>query len=879
MLKTVVKGVVCDSLNHDPLPGAVVTFTLSDNIYDILINRTTDKDGAFEATMNFRENGYVRMDVSYPGYKVYSNFLPWKKNNDMGRILLTPDVNKIDSVVVRVRQKIFSMRGDTAVYFPSAVKMPQHASLLDVMQRMPGVSVENGKVKVDDKAIERLYVNGKEVYGKNPMDGFKYIDAADASRLDIYEENDEASAVKYGEANARKRTVLNVITFKIFDQSLLAAVRGAYGADMDPDAGGSHTRRYMAGAGLRFFSERRQFSIDAHFDNVDFLGTTLDGSPVVSGVGDYLRTNALSLGYGDKIAGKWDVSGQYDLSNRYLRNGTAVTQTTYFATDDTGVRQLSDTVGGDSFQIVNDIRLSASRTTKTDASSFVAGATITDMSSHSRHASLSSLEGVAINDYRIREATDRTPYSINASGDWTHRFNGFSLNLNARSVVSNGDEDGWRRETSTFDDAGRVVLQKGTGRSVDGEAGIALTRNTAKAGSFSVAYKAMYTKNSVDNLAFDMAKNEVDSSRTRNFTNDYIDNVFSAGYNVNKKYLSANLGLEYKDRIFNKDDRFPQEDNSRYNFSSLLPSLGIRYSNRKIVSAGISFSSKAITPMAEQLMDKLDARNPMSLLGGNSHLNQQKMYNIEMSASRSFERYGFFMLSFHATITDNSIVSRRVFFADSTYLPQYDYYAQPGSTLTTYENAGRSIDLLPDINYHKQLFSALTIKVNLSYNYRTQPMYVDNTLAELQTRRISSMVDLMGAFTKKVDISLSYMPIYEVAHNGPGQVDRALIQRMGANLQYEISERLSFNANYNLYRHYSYDFASSRNTTHMLNAWLSYRMLKDRRSEIALYAYDILNARSDFQATVSADNITNRWRTTNGRYFLVSFSYKFRENK
>lgn len=61
----------------------------------------------------------------------------------------------------------------------------------------------------------------------------------------------------------------------------------------------------------------------------------------------------------------------------------------------------------------------------------------------------------------------------------------------------------------------------------------------------------------------------------------------------------------------------------------------------------------------------------------------------------------------------------------------------------------------------------------------------------------------------------------------------------------------------------------------MWNATVSYEFLRNRQATVSLKAYDLLRQNSNIRRTVTANYIEDISTNSLGRYFMVSFAYKF----
>ncbi len=320
-----ISGTVVDSVTMAPLAGAIVSYVyyhpdLGANNY--VTNSVADKDGRFLITA--MPMAKMRLEIAHPGYRVA--IIPvnggQSKKVALGNIRLGEDVNKLDEIVVRSRLQLYKMRGDTMIIVPNAVKTMRGDAIVEVLRRIPGVQVlDSGDIMIGDKRVERTYINDRLIFGEDPRAALKHVKATSVAEVQVYDEVDQSDAVSVGEDKARRRKVLNLVTYGAFDNMLSMAASAAYGADFAEDKAGAGDRYDLSGE-VNYFSEKRQAGvyITGYNTAFDIFG------------GDYYRTiggNSLTgvrgrqspdAGYNRDLACGVSYAGSDRSSNKYQLN-------------------------------------------------------------------------------------------------------------------------------------------------------------------------------------------------------------------------------------------------------------------------------------------------------------------------------------------------------------------------------------------------------------------------------------------------------------------------------------------------------------------------------------------------------------------------------
>ena len=184
----VIKGRVLDADTGEPLEGAEVVFIEKDTRWGDVLQTTirTDSLGRFQRACEM-EMSKLTITASYFGY--HSQTVQRMGNNDRDTVTiddfrLKMDEHLLSEVTVEGRARRFYMRGDTVVFNPSAFKTQDGARLLELIEQLPGVSINNGKLLWNGEPL-KLMMNGQQAFSEAlltnllPVEAVKDIKAYD----------------------------------------------------------------------------------------------------------------------------------------------------------------------------------------------------------------------------------------------------------------------------------------------------------------------------------------------------------------------------------------------------------------------------------------------------------------------------------------------------------------------------------------------------------------------------------------------------------------------------------------------------------------------------------------------------------------------------
>lgn len=158
-----VSGKLVDETNQ-PLPYAnVVLLSLPDSAF--VAGVVTDGDGAFSLENPQQEERLLR--ITSIGYAtLYSNC----STGDLGVLQLQPDAQMLDEVVVKAGLPKTRLKGSTLVTTVAGSVLEKAGTAEDLLNRIPGVSAEDGTVSVFGRGTAEVYVNGRKVRNDSELD-------------------------------------------------------------------------------------------------------------------------------------------------------------------------------------------------------------------------------------------------------------------------------------------------------------------------------------------------------------------------------------------------------------------------------------------------------------------------------------------------------------------------------------------------------------------------------------------------------------------------------------------------------------------------------------------------------------------------------------
>ncbi|MGV3540205.1 MAG: carboxypeptidase-like regulatory domain-containing protein, partial [Rufibacter sp.] len=324
---------------NSPLIGATVALL---NAQDSSVYRgaATDVDGNFE--MTGVRNGRFILKVSYLGFvDLYRQVAVAGAPVQLGTLTLGQTATALKEVEVVGRAATVIQKQDTAEMNAAAYKVNRDANAENLIQKMPGITIQNGEVQAQGERVQRVLVDGKEFFGEDPNAVLKNLPAEVISKIQVFDrQSDQAQFTGFSDGNEQK--TINIITKPEFRTGQFGRFSAGVGTD----------ERYRVSGNLNSFQGDRRISIvglsnnvnEQNFSSEDLVGvasasarggssrgaSSRGGSSRGGSYGggswgggsstsDFLvnssngiaTTNALGLNYLDKWGKKIDVQGSY----------------------------------------------------------------------------------------------------------------------------------------------------------------------------------------------------------------------------------------------------------------------------------------------------------------------------------------------------------------------------------------------------------------------------------------------------------------------------------------------------------------------------------------------------------------------------------------
>ena len=658
-----VSGKVLDTKDNAPLIGVNILLV---NPLDSAANKgtSTDADGYFR--LDGIMNGQYILNISYISYKKVEKKLSVKDAPvELENLMLTEDSKLLKEVVVEAKQIRVQQLGDTSQFNADAFKVNKDASTEDLLLKMPGVTSDNGTVKVNGEEVKKILVNGKPFFGDDPRAAIQNLPAEIIDKIQVFDRmSDQAAFTGFDDGNSQK--TINILTKNGLAASKLGKFYAGYGGPGN---------RFNVGFNVNAFNGDRRVSLLGMSNNInqqnfniqDLVGATgTSGNRGGGGQGRMGRNNpvnnfligqqngistttALGLNYADKIGKqkKVSVSGSY-FFNATLNDNISTSTRNYISTSDSGL-VYDETKETNSKNFNNRLNMRIEYAIDSNNTLIV-----TPSLSTQNNKSTSALDAANIKNTETVSSTSTNQSvrhtGINFSNDilYQHKFlkKGRTISVNLTTSVNTRKSavDLFTMNTSQpdsiilTDSIDQKAVVKSIGYTISGS--VVYTEPVKKFGQFSITYTPSFTKsisdrttNNFDTLTGDYT--DLDTTLSNRFINHYITNKLGIAYRYNNKKINWTIGVGGQHALLQSNQTFPEIFSVNKSFWSVLPNVEFNYKLSKTDNLRFFYRTSTNPPSITQLQDVIDNSNSLMLTSGNPDLKQTFTQNIGLRVGRT----------------------------------------------------------------------------------------------------------------------------------------------------------------------------------------------------------------------------------------------------
>jgi hypothetical protein len=890
-----IQGTLKDSIAGRALNAATVSLVYANDSSLVSFSRTNEA-GVF----NFKNvaPGSYLISVSYVGYipKWVPVLTATEKTVEMGVIFMN-DVNTMSTVTVTARRPPVVINGDSVEFNSENFKTAPNAVVEDLLKKMPGMEVDkSGGITVNGKKVTKVFVNGKEFFTGDPMMATKNLPADAVDKIQVYDRKSD-QAMFTGIDDGSEETAINLKLKKDRNKSTFGKLSGGAGTPSVFDTQGN----------INVINNDEQFSAIGGANNTNrqnFSGRNIvnfsgggGGRPgagagvTVSFGGGSGETDANTQGIAETFSIGGNYSNLFNDKKTEFNANLSVSDVTRNNNSSSFTQNLtpgnafnrisnSNSIAGNkqqnfgstidhkvtdnfSFRFTPSIGLQqttnysedSTQTYLTNGSLLNSNATIASSASDAVNAASTLLLRKKFAK-KGRTLSSTITQSFNRSNSTGNQFTEqLTYNKNVLTNDSILDQKNIRKGENTSYSANLIYTEPLGKKSL-------LEFNSYISKSIGSSSRKIYDYNS---LTDDYGN--LNTRLTNEFNSEYTYSGGGMSYRSNQKKYNFATGVSLQNAVLDGEN-ISLKTRLSQSFQDILPNATFRYNFSQTKNFNLDYRTSTNQPSITQLQPVLDQSNINRQSIGNPDLKRSYVHNLNIRffSSKILAGKSFFS-TLNASTTNNSIVN-------------YDSVLPNRTILTRPVNVNGAYRINGSMNYGfgiKKLKSRLSFGLNAGLNNNIS--YANGLLNTIVTKSTGPSMSYTYIVDDVIDINLTARYSFSNTNNAinPTLNTNFLTKVFGADmtnyLPFNIVLNQSFNYAINTGRAEGFNTAIP-----IWNASFSKFFLKNKRAEIKMSAFDLLNKNIGISRNVSQNQIVDRSYNVISQYFLLSFTYSLQKS-
>lgn len=905
-----INGYVYDE-NNEPLPGANIT-VLNPSDSSFVRGTTSGADGSF-IVRPLRPASYF-LSVSFVGYgRYFSEIDLTEQSIDELVIRLKEGSLELDDIRITAMAERMEVRGDTVAFNADAYRVNPDANAEDLVRRMPGFTMQDGRVQSQGEDVRRVLVDGSEFFGDDATAALRNLPAEIIQQIEVFDRlTDQAQFTGFNDGNTE--LTLNIRTRPGMNHGRFGRASTSYGTQ----------ERYMGGGNANFFNGPQRLSVIGLTNNMNQQNFSMEdlagvaqapsrggrggrGGMMMSGRGgwggggsarDFLvgqqnginTVHSFGMNYTDRWNDSWNVTGSYFFNATDNSNEQSTVRRYLTGFEANQIYDENSFSTSDNYNHRFNARMEY---TIDERNSLI----ITPRMSFQQNNSMQNLNGLTLQQdlQPVNETSNfyrSENFSYDISNTLLYRRNfeqrGRTVSLNIRTDFNDRDgnqlQDG---QTVFYDETNRDLINNQNTEINSGgytlSANLQYTEPLSERSQLIFGYNPSFNRSSSVRDAFQYDSNTdsysiPDPQLTNRFDNNVTQHRAQTGYRFNQEQYNANFTLAYQHTLLDGEQTYPFAAQSRKMYNNLLPSAMFMYRFSRSSNLRLMYNTNTRTPSAQQLQDVVDVSNPLQLSSGNPDLNQQYSHNISLRYRSANAEKGTSFMSFISAGYTTDYIGNTTFVASADTLIRDGVLMGRGARFTTPENTGNAWNVRSFLNVGLPV-TAIRSNMNIfsGVTYSQNPVRVNDETSNSSNIGLNGGLTLSSNISPNTDFLISYRAGYNIVDNSlnPELDNNYYNGRARASMNVIAWERLVIASDVNINHYVGLSDEFNLDTIYW-NASLGYKFLHNRAAEFRVTVVDVLGQNNSVNRIIEDNYIEDVRSDVLSRYLMFTFSYNFR---
>lgn len=918
-----ISGSIRDQQASGPLSGASVRLSSTSNA-GFARNVLSDSLGGFRF-QNLPADSFS-VTISFVGFKDVTrgvrvdsstaNFDATNIGNVTVDVAMAPSASSdLATVVISTRIAPATQKGDTLQINASQFKVNPDATAEDLARKVPGITIENGQVKAQGENVQKVTIDGRELFGDDATAALRNLPAEIIDKIQIFDRmSDQAQLSGVDDGNTQKG--INIVTKADMRNGQFGRITAGYGTD----------ERYLAGGNTTILKDNRRISIVGNFNNVnqqnfaqqDLLGVTSSGGRGgrggggggrggggfggFGGGGNFTvgtqnginRTNAFGINFSDIWGKKLTATGSYFFNNS--KNTTRqLANTKYFTNAITDLIDTTNAVSNNTNHRLN-MRLEY----RIDSLNQLIITPNVSFQNNSSDRSVGTATFFAPNRPYIQTLNtninddNRTATNFNNSilyrRSFAKRGRSFTINLNTSFNKRNGEAyvNTFQRSFDAigYDDTLSNRFTDQANHTFQVSSNITYSEPLGQNSQLQFSYNPRIAKSESDQRTYELNPLDNKYSLFRDSLSNVLSNTTTAqnaglSYRWGDRDRMISFGVNYQNTNLKSDQTFPNQVGVNKSFSNVLPNAMIRYKVSARSNFRLFYRTNVNEPSVTQLQSVIDISNAPVYRIGNVNLNTQ------------YTQFGSFQYTYTNPTKGLLLVTNLFYQTASNYIANatYTVVGKDSTVGGVLLPAGSRLSFPVNLDGYRNMRSFVTfavpigfIKSNLNFNggvsYTKLPGITNNQLNETKNTVYTLGSVIASNVSQYVDFTISYSANFNQVRNkipvANGNNNQNFFQHV-AGLQFNLLSKNGWFFQNDLNNQFYNGLSEGFNQNYVLwNMSAGKKILKDRKGEIKVSVFDLLKQNQSISRNITGEFIEDVQNQVLQQYFMLHFTYNLR---
>lgn len=873
-------GVITDSEDNTPLPGATIeSWLVGDSAQHY--STITKTDGSF--FINTLNKGTLRLRVSFMGYnskEISIQLQKVKTRKSDVQIKLQKRIFQLAEVDINQTQNRVVVKEDTIEYSASAYKVNADAMVVDLIAKLPGLSVEDNQVTAYGEQVTKVFVDGEEFFTGDPGIALNNLPADIVDKIEVIDKkSDQAEFTGFDDGNRYK--AINIKTKNGRLNGQFGKIEAAVGTN----------DRYLLNGTLNQFSGSKRVTLIAGSNNInkqsfyehDHMGFQGDNAS-----GGLSTTHNAGINFNLPVKDKIKINGNYFFNAINSTNESNLLRNYLFT--DTTLNHYSENNNGKSKNQNHSLNFRIDY--KINRNNSVLLSPALSIQDFNRQTSKTGTGYTESNDILTQTESNNDSkskgYRFSNGLLLRHRFtkDGRTLSSDIKVGISQTDNQSvYNSFTQNMSSASNEEVdqkQKSSSNSGEFTVNLCYTEPLGSKSQLMFTYEEGQTKNEsfIDTYDLDSISgnySSIDTSSTGNSLYKNRSHTASVGirYNVSK-YFHLWGTLHAKSETMNGSQNYAQSYNTSYTCNVIEPNAELNYSKQNHLNLRFSYSGQSQMPGANQLYRITNITDPLNITDGNPDLEHSYTHQFQtMARFINNDNTRFTVVKLSASATQNYITSNTYQVLSDTVIDN-DLSLIAGATYSQPVNCNGYYQASGSVTHS---FPCQLVKCNLSIDggvdYLHSPEFVNKVKQYLNQTSTQASFGLTSNISEKVDFNLKYNASYSFIDNQSSESENGNYYHgtLSFNVYVMPVYKLVLTSDC-AYSHYVGLNTTNSPNTFLWNAGVAYKLFKHNRGEIKVSVYDLLDSSISISRNATSYYIEDKESTVLKRYALITFSYK-----